>query len=185
MRLLAAAALALGTLVFAAPTLAAVPPFELVQKSLAQHRKGKSVDLAYRVSVTGKSVRDYTLRGEVDMGHEVGLDGEDAPRLGPRADVGFRLLWIALLAPDPIASLSAFGFVKSDAAEVAVAQDFVYVYGTSPRVAVYRDLRRLAWFEVESEEVSWRTELTYRDEDVTGANVTRNGVPYVTLRAAK
>lgn len=166
-----------------APALAAIPPFELVQKSLAQAREGEVVSLDYRVTVTGKAVRDYELRGSAQRGESATLVGEGAPKLASDAkDVGFRLLWTALLSVDPVTSISAdFGWIKSDATEVGVAQDFVYIYGTSPRVAVDRDLRRLVWAEVQDSGVKWRVELAYRDERVVGATVTKGGVPYISV----
>lgn len=166
-----------------APAWAALPPFELAQRALADHRDEGSVKLAFDVTVARKHIESFRLEGKAKWGASATLKGPSgAVELSAESPTGLRLLWIALLSRDPVAALATYGFVDRHRSEVGVAGDFVYIYGSNPRVAVYRDFQRLAWFEVTADDVRWRTSLTWDETGVIAATVTRDGAPFVSAR---
>lgn len=171
-------------LLVASAAQAALPPFELAQKSLTEHRKeAKNASFDLTFTQTGEQLREWELTGQHDYGSTVALD--DKIRLGPQAPTLWRLVWIALLAPDPIAALTkSWGFVDTKAATVGVHDGFVYIYGANPRIAVYRDFKRLGWFEVRAKGNTWRIGLSWSGDDLLGLMVTHNGNTVLTARSA-
>lgn len=157
---------------------AAVPPLELAQKSLAQQRTGKQVTYDLRVTQMSTPLHEFTLRGTFTYGAR-------PEALPPERSFDLRLVWIALLAEDPVAELqrAADGFIDARAATIGVQEEFVVVYGASPSFSVSRDLARITAMAVRHGEHRWAVRLTWRDGRVTGAMVTRDGQTVLTARA--
>lgn len=164
---------------------AALPPFELAQKGIATTRTEHGpVTVDLQVTHSGKTLRDYRLKGTFKPDATARLEGEPSIELGPDAAVPMKLLWIALFASDPVAQITRrYGFVDSDETRVEVADEFVYVYGKSPRFAVARDMRHLVAIEVRTEGHRWRVRLDRREGAIVGALVTRDGSAVLTARA--
>lgn len=161
----------------AGPAQAALPPLELVQQALAADRlAGTPVRFDLRVTETQDTLTEWTLFGEYAYGDATG-------QIGPAAAVPRRLLWIALLAPDPVAALQPFGALDRGRATVGVQDDFVYVYGGVPGISVFRDLRRLAAFSVNAAGHRWVTRLSWAGEAVVGVMITRDGQTVLTAHA--
>ncbi len=172
------AVIALWTLT-AAPAHAALPPLELAQKSLAQARAGQPVFiLDLRVTETSAELKEWRLRGTFSFG--------DMPdKLGPKAPLPLRLLWIATLSADPVAELQkAHGLINANTSTVGVQDGFVYVYGTTPSFSLYRDLKRLAAFSVTADGKRWVARLAYDGEGrLSGLMITRDGRTVLTARS--
>lgn len=163
---------------------AALPPFELVQAALEQERSAIRPPEPMRVTVIASTIAEYALGfkdGEPTLRREGGAVGLSAESAEP-----YRFLWIALFSPDPIAAIvRPYGLVESARTRVDVSGgEFVYVYGARTQVAVHRDFRRLAWFEVTASGARWRTTVDYDQNGITGVTVTRDGAPRLTARAA-
>lgn len=160
------------------PAAAALPPFDLVRESLVQTRKKqKSTTLDLRVTQTSGKLVEWKLAGKFAF-------GEVPQKLGGE-EVALRLLWIALLSSDPVGELQKrHGLVNASRATVGVQEQFVYVYGGLPAVSVFRDLKRLAALSVESGGHTWVARLTWDDDRLTGAMITRDGRTVLTARSA-
>lgn len=174
-----AAVLATLVLFFGAATSAhaALPPFELVQKSVAKARKAP-LSLNLRVTQTGEKLTEWQLRGEFEFG--------DIPKqFRDNVPLAVQLLWIATLSADPIAEVqSRHGLVNEKIATVGVQEGFVYVYGSVPAVSVHRDLVRLAGFSVDVDGARWVARLSWAEHELTGVMITRNGGTVLTARRA-
>jgi hypothetical protein len=164
---------------------AALPPFELAQKAIAEARTARGdVTRAMQITESGRTLTEYRLSGTFGPNDTATLEGEPKRTLGPDASTPYKLLWIALLAADPVAEVTKrWGFVDKDDTEVQLDDGFVYVYGGTPQFSIARDMRRLVAFEIAANGHRWRVRLTWRDGDVVGALVTRDGSPILTARA--
>lgn len=173
------AILMVGTcLLFPAVAAAAPPPFELVQKSVAKHRESGRVSLDLRVTQMHGELREFDLAGTYAYGDEVASLNT--------GDFALRLLWIALLAKDPVAELQRKAtFVNQRQATVGVQDGFVYVYGSMPSASVYRDLKRVAALSTKRDGHTWIVRLAWQDEELTGVMVSRDGRTVLTARAKK
>ncbi len=159
---------------------AELPPFELVRQAVEERRAKDNSGTPMQVTVLGTHVRNYDLL----PGNPPRLTFDDgAISLGEDSGTPYRLLWVALFADDPVRALSRYGLVNTRQQRVGVrAGEFVYEYGTSPRIGVYRDLRRLAWFEVTEGDTTWRVECDWAEERLVGVSMTKGGAPYLSAR---
>lgn len=175
MRLLALFTL-LSLQLVATQAFAALPPFELVQKSLAKARaEHPKMVLDLRVTETAAALKEWDLRGTFRFG--------DRPARFDGDSLAIQFLWIATLSADPVAELQrTYGLVNANVSTVGVQDSFVYVYGVLPAVSVYRDLQRLAAFSVKAGTQRWVTRLTWDEDQLSGIMVTRDGKTVLTAR---
>jgi hypothetical protein len=155
---------------------AAIPPFALARAAIAKQRADtRKVKLDMRVTHTGGSLHEWTLRGTFAYDSRPG-SFDQAPD-----PVAAQMLWIATLAADPVSQIQTERrFVDESKATVGLQDDFVYVYGSAPAVSVFRDMRRLAGFTVSHDGHRWVTRLAWRDDSLAGVMVTRDGVTVLT-----
>ena len=164
---------------------AALPPLELAQKSVAQERREQGkIPLNLRVTLTGDAIREWSIEGEFAYGGP--LPGPGDTTFDADSDLPGRLLWIALAAVDPVTELAKLGgFVNGRTTSIDVQEKFVYVYGSNPSFRFFRDLERIAGFDLTHDDRRWSVRLQWSEATVVAVVITRDGRTVLTARDTK
>ena len=159
----------------ATPVTAALPPLELVEQSVQQHRaKTKKTTLDLAVTLTEGELVEWRIRGTFAYGAK--LPGPGDAKIDENSKLPLRFLWIAVLASDPVAELNKVGrFVDARITDVQLQEEFVYVYGGDLAFRVFRDLQRVAGFDAVVDGVEWTTRVAWDRDRIVSVVVARDG----------
>lgn len=175
---------------------ARVPPLELLserQSSLRDKADGVAVDVS--ISVTSGRLTQWTASGFVaGRGEPLALTHASGGRqlqVGPDSDMpAWRIVFALVAAADPIGELQRHaGQLDRGVTTIEVDDDdFLYVFGELPQIAVSRDLGRIRRVRARLEDTDWEFRLS-GDLGAAGLSrrihVLRAGQPYATVEMSQ
>lgn len=175
--------------------LAGVPPWKVaVARQASLRSEGgapKKVDLS--VTVTAGKLASYAASGVALGGGEplslsaTGADGKLA--LGAGQAFPWTVVFALLSSTDPLTAVQRqIGQVDAGQTRIEPGDDeFVYVFGDSPRISLSRDLSHIRQITAQSGQTTWEFRLT-GELGVAGLPeriaILRAGQPYANLRLA-
>ncbi len=183
-----------AVLFFATAAFAAVPPLETAsarQEALRKEAARAKVDVS--VTVTAGDLASYAKSGVALGGAGVKLSakgGEASLELDGGGLFPWKVVYALLTAQDPIAAIQKH-VGKIDASRTRIeARDghFVYVWGSSPSLAMSRNLGQIRQITAKNDDHTWEFRLS-GDLGVGGLperiHVLRSGEPYANVELAK
>lgn len=174
---------------------AAVPPLKMAklrQQALRSEAAKTKVDVS--VTVIAGNLASYAKSG-VGLGGRKAVelaatDSDGVLTLGAEASLPWAVIYTLLVAPKPIGTLQRhIGNIDTSRATIQTLEDdFVYVWGGSPELAISRNLALIRRITVASGEHTWEFRLS-GDLGVSGLptriHVLRSGEPYATVGLSK
>ncbi|MFU8806221.1 MAG: hypothetical protein ACNA8W_20585 [Bradymonadaceae bacterium] len=177
---------------FAVSAQAAIAPFEMVRHRLIEVREQtKDVRVEATLTLTGEELKEFRggsldyKAGESWTLGEVGGDGK--LKIAGDGSSFDRLIWLMVLADDPIGKLGEWGVgvAPSETSVEVHGDDLVYRYGESTRIWVSRDLSRLLRVQLVHGKHRWDASVTGTLEESwmpAMVTVTKDGRPFGVLR---
>jgi hypothetical protein len=159
---------------------AAVPPLKIASERQASLREAAS-DTKVDVSVT---ITAGELKSHAETGVALGIGKSLA--FGDDGLLAWRVLSVVLTAKDPIKGLQEHvGQIDASKTSIETLDDgFVYVWGSSPQIALSRDLSRIRRVTARSGDHTWVFRLS-GDLGVAGlperVHILRSGKPYASV----